>query len=213
MFILSEQKSSVAHLYISQLRDVTQQNSRALFRRNLQRLGEILGYELSKHLTYHTHAIQTPLELAEGYQLADKLVIATVLRAGLPLYQGLLNIFEEAESAFIGAYRREDTAELSVAMDYVATPPLDGKVLIIADPMLATGKSLVESIQRLANSGTPRHIHIVSAIASRPGIAYVQQNLANISLWLGAVDEILNQKAYIVPGLGDAGDLSFGEKL
>ncbi len=212
MFVLTQQ-NSIARQYITELRDVETQKQRARFRKNLERLGEILGYELSKSLNYTNKVVNTPLQQTEGHELADEIVIGTILRAGLPLYQGLMNIFEMADSAFIGAYRKEGAEEISIAADYVAAPSLKGKILILADPMLATGKSLVEAVNLLQRSGKAKHIHIVAAVASKPGVAYLEKKLSNISLWLGTLDGKLNQNAYIVPGLGDAGDLSFGEKL
>lgn len=213
MFILTEQ-NSIAQLFISQLRDISIHNNRAHFRKNLERIGELLGYELSKTLHYKKGQIETPLETTTGYTLDEEIVLGTILRAGLPLYQGLMNIFEDADSAFVGAYRKEESGkEISISADYVAAPSLKGKVLILADPMLATGKSLVEAVNLLQKHGEARHIHIVAAIASKPGVEYLTKKLSNISLWIGTLDDKLNQNAYIVPGLGDAGDLSFGEKL
>ncbi len=212
MFVLSEH-SSIANQYISQLRDVQRQKDRAHFRNNLEKLGEILAYELSKTLTYRSAEVATPIGTAKGFLLDEDIVLATVLRAGLPFYQGILRLFEDADSAFVGAYRKEGGEELAIEANYVAAPDLNGKVLIIADPMLATGKSLVETVRLLHQNGMPKQLHIVVAIASKPGIAYLKEHLSDFSLWVGTIDEKLNQKAYIVPGLGDAGDLSFGKKL
>nr|MBX2841767.1 uracil phosphoribosyltransferase [Flammeovirgaceae bacterium] len=184
------------------------------FRKNLEKLGWFLGYEISKTLQYKPHVVQTPLGTSQTSIIKDDIVLATILRAGLPFYQGFVNIFEHAESAFIGAYRQENNKdlEINVNLEYLASPNLDGKVLILIDPMLATGKSLVLAIQNLLNSGKPKQIHVVAAIASEPGVKYLKENI-DCELWVGAVDSILNAKSYIVPGLGDAGDLSFGEKL
>ncbi|WP_020533677.1 uracil phosphoribosyltransferase [Flexithrix dorotheae] len=213
MFILTKENSIANHI-IAELRDVKIQKDSYKFRKNLERLGWFLGYEISKTLQYQPHEVQTPLGTSQTSLIKDEVVLATILRAGLPFYQGFVNIFEQAESAFIGAYRQENNSdiEISVNLEYLASPNLDGKVLILIDPMLATGKSLVLAINNLLKNGKPKQIHVVTAIASEPGVKYLTENI-ECELWIGALDSILNAKSYIVPGLGDAGDLSFGEKL
>ncbi|MCS6832612.1 MAG: uracil phosphoribosyltransferase, partial [Flammeovirgaceae bacterium] len=174
-----------------------------------------IGYELSKTLEYQHVAVQTPLGVHRSVLLKDKVVLAVVLRAGLPMYHGLLNYFDKAESAFVGAYRGEHASDYSfdVHLDYVASASLSDKIVVLIDPMLATGKSLVKACHSLRRFGEPKHWHIVAAIGSKVGIAYLTEHLENYSVWLGDLDEELNDKFYIIPGLGDAGDLSFGEKI
>lgn len=213
MFILTE-TNSIASRFVTELRDVTVQTDSMRFRRNMERIGEVLAYEISKTFDFSAETIQTPLAPL-AVQQPEKPVLATVLRAGLPLYQGFLNYFDGAESAFIGAYRaahKEDNS-FDVAMEYLAAPSLEGKTLIIIDPMLATGKSLVLSYQSLLKAGKPKAVHIAAAIGSRAGVEYLLANIPNVTLWIGAVDESLNDHFYIVPGLGDAGDLAYGAKL
>lgn len=213
MFILTE-TNSIASRFVTELRDVTVQTDSMRFRRNMERIGEVLAYEISKTFDFSAETIQTPLAPL-AVQQPEKPVLATVLRAGLPLYQGFLNYFDGAESAFIGAYRaahKEDNS-FDVAMEYLAAPSLEGKTLIIIDPMLATGKSLVLSYQSLLKAGKPKAVHIAAAIGSRAGVEYLLANIPNATLWIGAVDESLNDHFYIVPGLGDAGDLAYGAKL
>jgi uracil phosphoribosyltransferase len=184
------------------------------FRTNLERVGEVLAYELSKTLRFEERVVTTPLGESRSRQLADVPVLATVLRAGLPMYLGALRCLDRAESAFAGAYRVEGTKEdLTVNLDYLAAPDLTGKVLILIDPMLATGNSLVLAYESFLRNGKPREVHIMAAIASRDGVNHIQRSLPEAKLWLGAIDEELNHTAYIVPGLGDAGDLAFGPKL
>lgn len=213
MFILTE-TNSIASRFVTELRDVTVQTDSMRFRRNMERIGEVLAYEISKTLDFSAETIQTPLAPI-AVQQPEKPVLATVLRAGLPLYQGFLNYFDGAESAFIGAYRaaHKEDHSFEVAMEYLAAPSLEGKTLIIIDPMLATGKSLVLSYKSLLNAGTPKAVHIAAAIGSRAGVDYLLANIPNAKLWIGAVDESLNDHFYIVPGLGDAGDLAYGSKL
>jgi uracil phosphoribosyltransferase len=180
----------------------------------MERIGEIMAYEVSKSFPYDPVQVTTPLGTAGTQQMRHPVVLTTVLRAALPLYNGFLNVFEEAESAFIGAYRGLHQADHSfeVEMQYITAPDLNGKILILIDPMLATGKSILKSYEALLAYGTPLQVHIVAAIASRPGVQYVSQHLPECRIWAGSVDETLNHKYYIVPGLGDAGDLAFGEK-
>ena len=215
MFILSK-TSSVANHFLAELRDVTVQQNRMLFRKNLERLGEILAYEISKSFSYSPVEIETPLAKTNINCFKEQPVIIAILRASIPFYQGFLNIFDQAESGFIGAFREESIdGKISINLGYQASPSLEGKEVIIADPMLATGKSIVQTIEAIQSHGTPKRIHISAAIAAPEGIAYIQNNLKGISytFWLGDLDEKLNHLSYIVPGLGDAGDLAFGPKL
>ncbi|RPD39057.1 uracil phosphoribosyltransferase [Chitinophaga barathri] len=211
---LSETNSLVGE-WMSEIRDEVIQTDRMRFRRNLERLGEVASYEISKTLTYVDKEVQTPLGTATCGVIRQQPVLGTILRAGLALHQGLVNYFDKANHAYISAYRkhnRDGTFEIS--LEYVSCPPLDGQVLILSDPMLATGASLVKTIDHLAEYGKPAHIHIVTAIACTIGIEYVQRNAdANISIWAGDIDDELTAKGYIVPGLGDAGDLAFGTKV
>jgi uracil phosphoribosyltransferase len=205
---------SLAQQFVAELRDETIQKDRMRFRRNVERLGEIMAYEISKTLAWEDYEVTTPLGISVCKRLVEQPVIATILRAGLPLHQGLLNYFDNADNAFIAAYRKHDNADsFTIEMEYMTSPNLNGRVLIVADPMLATGQSLVQTIKKLHISGKPAHVHIVCAIASAEGIAYIKNHLVGVTIWAGAIDEELTAKAYIVPGLGDAGDLSFGEKI
>lgn len=213
MFILSEQPS-IANQFLAELRDVRVQKDSMRFRKNLERLGEVLAYEVSKTLTYQTVSVATPLENAAMALPKDQVVLVAVLRAALPFYQGFLNFFDHAESGFIGAFREEGADQLTVNLSYHASPTLNDKVLILVDPMLASGKSCVAALNTLLQHGKPKAIHLVAAIAAPEGVQYVTEKITQpYRLWLGALDERLNDKAYIVPGLGDAGDLAFGEKL
>jgi uracil phosphoribosyltransferase len=183
------------------------------FRRNLERLGEILAYKVSTQLSYRTQAVQTPLAQTNEMVLEDFPVLATVLRAGLPFHQGFLNYFDQASSAFVAAYRVEATSEINVHVDYLAAPSLEGKVLLLVDPMLATGTSLALTYKAMLRFGTPRQVHLAAAIASPEGLAHIQDQVPEAHIWLGALDDHLNEQSYIVPGLGDAGDLAFGPKM
>ncbi|QHT68016.1 uracil phosphoribosyltransferase [Rhodocytophaga rosea] len=214
MFTLTS-SPSVACQFIAELRDVRIQQDSMRFRKNMERLGELLAYEVSKAMRYEKSSVTTPLGNSETWALSEQPVLATVLRAGLPLFQGFMNFFDRAESAFIGAYRSTPDAQYSfdIELNYIAAPNLNNKNLILIDPMLATGKSIVKAKQALLKYGLPKQIHIVAAIASRQGVEYVSAHLPDCHLWVGAVDEEMNHKSYIVPGLGDAGDLAFGEKL
>jgi len=213
MIYILNNEPSIANHFIAELRDVTVQGDSMRFRRNLERLGEILAYRISTELNYKTKAVQTPLAESEEQVLADYPVLATVLRAGLPFHQGFMNYFDRASSAFIAAYRVEATSEVSVHVDYLAAPSLQDRVLLLVDPMLATGKSLALTYKAMLRFGTPRQVHIAAAIASPEGLAHVQAELPEAKIWLGALDKELNERAYIVPGLGDAGDLAFGAKI
>ena len=204
---------SIANHFLAELRDKGVQKDSLRFRRNLQRLGEIIAYRISAHLSYTEQPIQTPLAETTGKLLHDFPILATVLRAGLPFHQGFLNYFDQSPSAFVAAYRIEGTAQVQVQVDYLSAPSLDERVLILADPMLATGKSLVQTYRAMLRFGTPRQVHIAAVIASPEGLAYVAREIPEATLWVAAIDEKLNEHAYIVPGLGDAGDLSYGSKL
>jgi uracil phosphoribosyltransferase len=213
MFILSQQ-ASIANQFLAELRNKQIQKDRMRFRKNLERLGEILAYEVSKSLSYQVEEIETPLERMKMQLPSDQVVLVAVLRAALPFYQGFLNFFDQAESGFIGAFREESGEKLTVNLGYHASPNLDNKVLILVDPMLATGQSCVESLQTLLKHGKPKAIHLVSAFAAPEGVEYLKKAITvPYSLWLGTLDEKLNSLSYIVPGLGDAGDLAFGEKI
>lgn len=204
---------SIANHFLAQLRDVEVQKDSLRFRRNLERLGEIIATRISTQLSYTPQAVRTPLGEAPSQLLRDFPVLATVLRAGLPFHQGFLNYFDQSPSAFAAAYRIEGTAKVQVQLDYLTAPRLDERVLILADPMLATGRSLVQTYRAMLRFGTPRQVHIAAVIASPEGVAYVMREIPEASLWIAAVDEKLNAQAYIVPGLGDAGDLAFGSKI
>lgn len=206
---------SVFTEFMAEIRDSGVQVDRLRFRRNLERVGEILAYEISKTLKYQTLAVTTPLGVSDCNVLAEQPVLATILRAGLPLHQGLLNYFDQAENCFISAYRihHEDDDEFDVEVEYLASPDLEGKTVILCDPMLATGSSMVLAYKALLERGTPRHIHVVTVIASEQGVRFVQENMPDdITIWAGAIDSELTSRSYIVPGLGDAGDLAYGDK-
>lgn len=209
---LSEQNSLV-NTWVAELRDVTVQTDRMRFRRNLQRIAEIAAYEISKSLDWETYDVETPLGSSPAIRLKKQPVLATIFRAGLPMHEGLLNYFDKADNAFISAYRKHHRdGSFEIKLEYVSCPDLDGKVLIIADPMLATGASLVKTIEELVGEGSPAQIHIVCAIACSVGIEYVHRNAPNVKIWCGDIDDELTAKGYIVPGLGDAGDLAYGPK-
>ncbi|HMO33594.1 MAG TPA: uracil phosphoribosyltransferase [Lacibacter sp.] len=209
---LSEQHSLLSN-WVAEIRDTSVQNDRMRFRRNLERIGEIAAYEISKVLSWKEAEITTPLGISVCRVLEQQPVLATILRAGLPLHQGMLNYFDKADNAFISAYRKHHRdGSFEISLDYVSCPSLEGRVVIISDPMLATGSSLVKTIQYLRDEGQPLEIHIVCAIACTVGIEYVRRNQPEVKIWCGAVDEELTAKGYIVPGLGDAGDLAYGEK-
>ncbi|MFD2783894.1 uracil phosphoribosyltransferase [Hymenobacter rubripertinctus] len=204
---------SIANHFLAELRDVEVQKDSLRFRRNLQRLGEIMAYNISSQLSYTDKTVRTPLGESSSQHLRDFPVLATVLRAGLPFHQGFLNYFDQSPSAFVAAYRIEGTAQVQVQVDYLSAPSLDGRVLILVDPMLASGKSLVQTYRAMLRFGTPRQVHIAAVIASPQGVEYVTREVPEATLWLAAIDDDLNAQAYIVPGLGDAGDLSYGSKL
>ncbi|NRA51314.1 MAG: uracil phosphoribosyltransferase [Phaeodactylibacter sp.] len=213
MFDLS-QTPSIGNQFVAELRDVNVQSDRMRFRRNLERLGEILAYEVSKTLDYSPKRISTPLGEAEVALSDQNVVLATILRAGLPMHQGMLHYFDHAESAFVSAYRKHHKdGSFDVHVEYISCPDLTDKILIIADPMLATGASMSLAIESLVEHGKPAAIHVITAVAATAGIEHMQRVMPQAHLWVGAVDEELTAKSYIVPGLGDAGDLSYGEKV
>ena len=210
---LSKQHSLISN-WVGELRNVNVQTDRMRFRRNLERIGEVAAYEISKVLPFVETEIQTPLGIAVHKTLKEQPVLATILRAGLPLHQGLLNYFDQADNAFISAYRKHNKdGSFEISLDYVSCPELENRVVIISDPMLATGSSLVKTIHYLKAEGKPREIHIVAAIACTVGIEYVKREEPSVTIWCGDIDDELTAKGYIVPGLGDAGDLAFGTKV
>lgn len=199
--------------WVSELRDVEVQNDRMRFRRNLERIGEVLAYEISKELPSVIKETQTPLGISESKVLAAQPVLATILRAGLALHQGLLSYFDKADNAFISAYRKHHKdGTFEIEIEYISTPDLENRILIISDPMLATGASLVKTVQYLKDEGRPEKIHIATAIACTEGLEYVTREVPEATIWCADIDEEITAKGYIVPGLGDAGDLAFGNK-
>lgn len=205
---------SLANRFVAQLRDVNIQKDSMRFRRNLERIGEIMAYEISKTLTYEPIDVETPLGIAKEQLCQQKIVLATILRAGVPLHQGLLNYFDDAENAFVSAYRmHHKSGDFDINLEYITCPDLNNKILIVADPMLATGASMELAINALLEYGIPAQIHVVTAIASSQGASYIRRTQPKVHLWTGAIDEELTAKSYIVPGLGDAGDLSYGPKM
>lgn len=208
-----DQKSLISQ-YVQELRDVTIQNDRLRFRTNLKRLGQIMAYEISKDLSYKKAATTTPLGTAECNIIADRLVLGTIFRAGIPFHQGFLDYFDYAENAFVSAYRKyKEKESFDIFIEYIASPVLDGKTLILVDPMLATGASMELSYKALLTKGTPAKTHIVSAIASQQAVDYIKEHFPDdTTVWIGAIDPEINGHSYIVPGLGDAGDLAYGEK-
>lgn len=212
--ILGE-NNSVFNEFIAEIRSADVQIDSMRFRRNLERIGEIFAYEISRTMRYEQQEVTTPLGIATMPRLVSKPVLATILRAGLPLHQGILNYFDHGENAFISAFRKyEKDGTFEIQIDYMSSPELDDKTLIVADPMLATGQSMVLAYEELMEKGTPEHTHIVCIIASRQGLDYLQSHISpsKCTLWVGAVDEELTAHSYIVPGLGDAGDLAYGQK-
>lgn len=212
MHILT-QENSIASYFLAQLRDVNVQKDTMRFRRNLERLGEIMAYEISKTLPFSARKLQTPLAETTVQLPVEFPVIATVLRAGLPFHHGFLNYFDASESAFVAAYRIEKTDDVTIQVDYMTSVSLEDKILLLVDPMLATGKSLALTYQAMLRFGKPREVHIAAIVASPEGVAHVQKQLPDVKLWLCALDEKLNEHAYIVPGLGDAGNLAYGAKI
>ena len=212
---LSE-SNSILNSFIAEIRDVTVQQDRMRFRRNIERIGEVLGYEMSKTLSFKAKTIKTPLGEKPTNIYQNDIVLCSILRAGVPLHNGLLNYFDDAENAFISAYRhhKHDPETFEIVVEYLACPDLNGKTLILADPMLATGQSMVATFEALKPFGTPKEIHLVSVIGAQDGVDFVNSHFNDDShLWIATIDEQLNDKGYIIPGLGDAGDLAFGKKL
>lgn len=208
-------QNSIFNQFLTEVRDKDVQTDRARFRRNMERCGEIFAYELSKVLEYETREVITTLGAADMRVPKQFPVLATILRAGLPFHQGLLNYFDHADSAFVSAFRKhsKDEGDFIIEVDYMSCPDLTGRELVLSDPMLATGSSMVKVHQALLDNGAPIHNHIVSLLATREGLAYVRKNAPrNTTIWVGAIDDELTAQAYIVPGLGDAGDLCYGPK-
>lgn len=206
--------NTILNTFLRELRDVNIQNDSMRFRRNLERIGEIIAYEISKTLDYKTIDVQTPLAIAKSNIHAEQPVIATILRAGMPLHNGVLNYFDQAENTFISAYRKHgDQNDFEVEIEYMASPNVEGKTLILCDPMLATGSSMVLAYKAILEKGTPKKVHVVSVVASKKGMDFCLKNMpSNVDYWIGEIDETLDEKSYIVPGLGDAGDLAYGTK-
>jgi uracil phosphoribosyltransferase len=213
--IISEQESLLNH-FLAEIRDVNIQKDRMRFRRNIERIGEIMSYEISKKLMFQSVDIQTPLGIKKTATIKDQVVLCSILRAGLTLHQGFLNYFDTAENGYISAYRHHPNNDdfFEIVVQYQAAPSLENKTVILIDPMLATGQSILAVLNKLLSKQTPREIHIAVAIATPEGIKYLEKHLPpNYHLWIGALDDGLNEHKYIIPGLGDAGDLAFGEKL
>ncbi|MBM6863906.1 uracil phosphoribosyltransferase [Bacteroides caecigallinarum] len=210
--------NSILNQFIAELRDVNVQNDRMRFRRNIERIGELMAYEISKTLDYSTKKVQTPLGVAEANTPDDKIVIATVFRAGLPMHTGFLNIFDKAGNAFVSAYRYykdKEHRDLDVRIEYIATPDLTNKTVLLVDPMLATGESLELAWKAFTTKGIPSKLEIACIIASQPGVERIKKVFAeqDVTLWCGVIDPDVDEHSYIVPGLGDAGDLAYGEKI
>ena len=207
---------SILNTFIAEIRDKVIQKDSMRFRRNIERIGEILGYELSKALHYNVKNIVTPLGISKTELQANDIVLCSILRAGVPLHNGLLNYFDTAENAFVSAYRhhKKDSETFDIVVEYLACPSLEGKTLILADPMLATGQSMVATFEALKPFGKPKDVHIVSVIGAQKGVDYISKHFTDDThLWIASIDDTLNAKGYIIPGLGDAGDLAFGNKL
>ncbi|KRP28522.1 uracil phosphoribosyltransferase [Polaribacter sp.] len=210
------QNNSVLNNFLSEIRDKNIQKDSMRFRRNIERIGEILAYELSKSFSYKSISVETPLAFKQVQVVEDSLVICSILRAGLPLHQGLLNYFDNAANAFISAFRHHpyNDERFEIVVEYLASPNLDGKTLLLADPMLATGQSLVAVFESLKKLGNPKEIHLISVIGAEEGIHFIEKYFPeNTHLWIATIDSHLNEKGYIIPGLGDAGDLAYGKKL
>jgi uracil phosphoribosyltransferase len=213
MVINISQHHSLVNNWINELRDVQVQNDRMRFRRNIERTGEVMAYEISKQLPWEEKDITTPLGISKSKALVNQPVLATILRAGLPLHQGMLNYFDKADNAFIAAYRKHNRdGSFETSLEYMSSPSLDGRIVVLSDPMLATGASLVKTIEFLKQQGNILEIHVVAVIACTEGIEYVRRKEPEVNIWCGDIDDELTAKGYIVPGLGDAGDLAFGEK-
>ena len=209
-------KNSIFNHFVSELRNVKIQSDSMRFRRNLERIGEIFAYEISKYLSYDANMITTPLGISQQNLINEKPVLATILRAGLPLHKGFLNYFDSSDNAFISAYRKHKKGgDFEIKIEYMSSPNLEGKIVILCDPMIASGASMVLAMESILSKGNPKHIHVVGVIASTEGLEYLRENspVKNWTLWIGAEDAEMTSKSYIVPGLGDAGDLAFGEKV
>ncbi len=214
MIVNFDEKNTIINKWVAELRSVDIQQDRMRFRKNMQRIAEVVAYEISKELAYLPYEVQTPLGIAKTNIPNEKIVLATILRAGLPMHEGMLNVFDDADNAFISAYRRHHKdGSFEINVEYVSCPQIEDSVLILSDPMLATGASIVASLKELNEYGVPKSIHIVTAIASASGIDYVKRYYPKATIWAGAIDDELTAKSYIVPGLGDAGDLAYGEKM
>lgn len=210
------QQNSILNTYISEIRSKSIQKDSMRFRRNIERIGEILGYEMSKTLSYKVSNVETPLGSSKIALPENDIVLCSILRAGIPLHNGLLNYFDTAENAFISAYRhhKHNPESFEIIVEYLACPSLKNKTLILVDPMLATGQSMVATFEALKPFGTPKELHLISVIGAQEGVDFVDKHFDNNThLWIASIDKKLNEKGYIVPGLGDAGDLAFGEKL
>ncbi|MDE6158907.1 MAG: uracil phosphoribosyltransferase [Bacteroidaceae bacterium] len=213
------QRNTILNQYVAELRDVNIQGDRMRFRHNLERIGQMMAYEVSQRLTYSTKDVQTPLGIAKASTPDNALVVATVFRAGLPLHTGFLNVFDRADNAFVSAYRYykdKECSQVDVRIEYIATPRLDGRTLMLVDPMLATGESMELALEAFCTKGKPAHTHIAAVIASEQGVEHLKKvygDRDDVTLWCAVIDPELNEHSYIVPGLGDAGDLAFGEKL
>jgi uracil phosphoribosyltransferase len=214
MVINLSQEHSLMSNWISELRNVDVQNDRLRFRRNLERIGEIAAYEISKEMPWEEREIQTPMGIHNSKVLQQQPILATILRAGLALHSGMLNYFDKADNAFISAYRKHHRdGSFEISLEYMSCPSLDDRIVIISDPMLATGASLVKTIHHMRDEGNPSQIHFVCAIACTVGIEYVEREAGDVKIWCGDIDDELTAKGYIVPGLGDAGDLAYGTKV
>lgn len=216
---LSE-KNSLLNQFLAEIRNVDIQRDPLRFRRNIERIGQVMALEISRDLNYHPTEVQTPLATATVNTIADPIVLGTIMRAGLPLHQGFLSMFDRAENAFISAYRRygrtlqNGEQEVEIVSEYLAAPKMDGKTLLLVDPMLATGLSMEVAYKALLSHGTPSHLHLACVIGSQKAVDYLQETMpADCTLWCAVIDPILNEHKYIVPGLGDAGDLCYGEKM
>lgn len=212
-----DQTPSLISRFLRELRDISIQHDQLRFRRNLERIGEIMAYEISKRLPYRSEKVTTPMGIANASEIDTEIVLATILRAGLPFHNGFLNYFDRAQNAFVSAYRKykEKGDSFDVLIEYMASPSIEGKTLILIDPMLATGSSMELGYRALLNNGIPERIHIASVIASKQAVDYILKVFPEekTTLWAGAIDPAIDQHSYIIPGLGDAGDLAFGEKL
>lgn len=210
---LSKQ-NTLLNQFVSEIRDVNIQTDRLRFRANIKRIGQVMAYEISKRLNYATRSTVTPLGAAQANVPADRIVLCTILRAGLPLHEGFLSYYDQAENAFVSAYREESGEELNIKVEYIASPSIEGKTLLIVDPMLATGGSLELSYRAMLTKGNPAKVHVASVIASKQAVEHLEQVMpeSKTTIWCAAIDPSINEHSYIVPGLGDAGDLAFGEK-